>query len=382
MHCSSEISLAAPDAPVLINPSSFTSLPELYRDDADTTLVFLSINGSYMSEVHDPWFRATVPTNMTAIIYGNDSTGDYVLHSADKPVNIVACAEQHQFRNPANGATSALRGQELFVTEPTNLTFNDEQNAIFNRSFWIGCNTLLTVITTALDSNLLADESRWYDNDPGLPDNQWQLEFNHWFGIGLLTIQLWSQQYVNGIVRPDLNRYVTPATTSFQKEMCVNQITRRADYRSFSVLGLTIVLILGILFTILNYIVEPIVHWTQSRTSDGRYRNAEWQANDFLQLQRMAYEHNDMGTWRGHDNVVPLTNSDDKFIIPDSTRWNEAPPDTSDNTGKFLRFLSHGSRNATNDSRFNAANTNTGAKGKTVVSEVTAEEISDSEKKV
>lgn len=314
-----EISFGAPNTTFLETPT-FTAIPSLSRGDADTTLVFLSLNGSYLNPVHDPWFRATTSTQVPGLSTANFSK-DTAIYNRDAPVNVVACSEQHQLRNPRTGAASRLGGQDGFVDIVALLELNDNQQALFNRTLFIAPKTSLMNTILALGGDQLLAASAL--NEVGLPVNQWQLEFNHWFGVGLNAIQLWTQQHVTGMRYPELDKYVVPAIHGFGKSMCDNQITRRADYRSFSVLGLCIVLAFGLLFILLNLTIGPIVQRIQSYTLKGRYRNAEWQVNHFLQLQRMAYEHKGIGNWEGQDDMVPRTSPGERFTIPDSTKWNQ-----------------------------------------------------------
>lgn len=324
---STAMALADPDNVEAITDTDFTPIPSLIRTDADTALVFLSQNVSYMSEVHDPWFRSTTPFTFN-ITEGDGRT--YVNHrwSRDTPVNVIACAQQYQLRNSITGATSRLGGIEVVThAQAQQLGFNDNQIAVFNRSFWIASYTLMD--TTALElggTSLLATAYQTDQESLGLPDNQWHFEFEHYFGAALYVIQLWSQQYVSGPLSPQMDQYVVPATEGFAKEMCTSQIVRRSDYRSFSVLGIIIIFAFGFLFAFINHTIRPIARQMQRHTSKGRYRNAEWQANDFLQLQRMAYQHNNMGTWKGQQDIVPLTNPGEVFTLPESAYWDQDVP--------------------------------------------------------
>lgn len=317
------MSCVVPDDEHIMTISDFTAIPSLSRDDADTTLVFLALYAWYLSPVQDPWFSATnLSEELNSSPDGTDRTTDFYVN--DAPVNVVGCAEQHQFRNPATGAITRLGGQEVFNNLTAQLGFNDNQEAIFNRSFFRGPRTDLKETVTALEAgNLLAAAVKYGGVLPGLPDNQWQLEFSHYFGVGLHALQLWTQQYVTGILRPELDRYVVPATDDFGKEMCHNQITRRDNYRSFSVLGLSIIMVFTLLFTVLNLTISPIVNYIRGHTPEGRYGNAEWRSTDFLQLQRMAYEHKNIGHWTGHNDLVPRTNPGEVFTSPDDTERRE-----------------------------------------------------------
>lgn len=54
MICSVEFSAAVPDDPEILSQPTFSAIPSLTLPDADTTLIFLSGNVSYLSEVRDP----------------------------------------------------------------------------------------------------------------------------------------------------------------------------------------------------------------------------------------------------------------------------------------------------------------------------------------
>ena len=114
------------------------AIPSLSRPDADTTLIFLSLNGTYSSEVRDPWFLSTESHTYSVVSLDGASNLTTTYYVANAPVAVVACAEQHQLRNPRTGATSRL-GEEEVATNAVaqSLGFNDNQIAIFNRSFFL-----------------------------------------------------------------------------------------------------------------------------------------------------------------------------------------------------------------------------------------------------
>lgn len=281
-----------------------------------------------MDEVNDPWFLANNFTDTYGVsVNGSDFV--YKQYVPNAPVTVMACTEQHQIRDPINGAVSPLGGQEVLThASAVRLGFNDNQLAVFNRSFALGAFSSLAYVVPALSgSSLLAAAYTVNEVSTGMPDNQWQFECEHWFGVVLNTIQVWSEQYISGPLQPEHFRYVHSATDGFAKEMCANQIAVRTDYRSFNVLGMLIIFIFGLLTIITFFVIGPIVETMQKRTVQGRYRNAEWQANDFLQLQRMAYQHSNTGTWTGQDQLVPRTNPGEVFTLPESTQWNRTPPE-------------------------------------------------------
>ena len=276
---------------------------------------------------------------------GTNRTTDF--YTANELVTVVACAEQHQLRNVGTGATSPLGGSQIATpAQAQELAFNEEQVAIFNRTFYHASYSILSAIAENLGGNdLLAVAYQSVTDSTILRENQWQLEFNHYFGIAMNTIQLWSLQYVLGPSHPEMNSYAVPATEGFAKDVCTNQIVRRTDFRSFSVLGLAIIFAFGFLFILANLTIRSIVENAQEHTEKGRYRNAEWQANDFLQLQRMAYQHNNTGTWTGQRDMVPRTNPGEVFTLPESTAWNEDVPEVHGRDSKRMSMFARSKSN-------------------------------------
>lgn len=316
-----EFSATDPQEQATLVAPSFTAIDELSLPAADTQLIFLSRNATYLNPVHDPWFLSTAVSN-TSFTFTDGSEYDmptYIANS-ESPVAVMACAEQHQLRNPSNGATSRLGGMEIAVpARALELGFNANQMAVFNRSFAVGSWLVLCQVVPILGpASLLAMGSQGVYILPGLPDNQWQLEMEHYFGVTMLALQLWSQQYTLGRTPSESNKYVTPATTGFGRTMCNSQVVRRVDYGSFSVLGMAIIFVFGLLFTLANLLAAPIVERLQRRTATGRYRHAEWQTNEVLQLQRMAYEHKGIGSWTTQAYGIPRTNFGEVFTIPNA----------------------------------------------------------------
>lgn len=82
---------------------------------------------------------------------------------------------------------------------------------------------------------------------------------------------------------------------------------KTASHTSFSVLGLSIVFILGGIIIVLELILEPILRCIQRRRNIALYQRLEWVTTETLQLQRMAHEGLGAGTWEGTTESVPFT---------------------------------------------------------------------------
>lgn len=90
-----------------------------------------------------------------------------------------------------------------------------------------------------------------------------------------------------------------------------------ADYFNFSVFGLAITLAIGGLIIVLSYIIEPLVNWIQKSRNLNAYARLEWSTNDTLQLQRLAHEELEMGTWDCYTAAVPVTKRGEMLAVLD-----------------------------------------------------------------
>ncbi|KAI9683248.1 MAG: hypothetical protein M1822_006113 [Bathelium mastoideum] len=79
------------------------------------------------------------------------------------------------------------------------------------------------------------------------------------------------------------------------------------DYTSFSTLGLILTFVIGIIFIVISYFLEQILHWVQRRWRWDNYALTEWSTNETLQLQSLAHEGFGAGTWIRKIGCVPTT---------------------------------------------------------------------------
>jgi hypothetical protein len=285
--------------------TTFYPIAQLNRTDADVILNFIGHNATYTNPVNDPWFLATIPHNTSIGGLNPDS----VLYYPNQVVTVVGCTEQHQIRNPRTQQISVLGGAEILTRNLTQLVgFDQNQIALFNRSFMPATGYVLNLIISSLGSTSMIAQS--FNSLTGvsapLPDDQWIQEFSHWFGTVLVAMQFHSLQYVIGRSQQIFNQYLAPVEDENQW-MCYNQVIVRDDYTSFSILGMFIVLSVGSVFIISSFVLPALVTKIQNSTSNGRFRNMEWKANHFYELQRRAYENMGDGDWESEDK---------KFAIP------------------------------------------------------------------
>jgi hypothetical protein len=138
-----------------------------------------------------------------------------------------------------------------------------------------------------------------------LPDNQWELEAEIWFSIGLAHLQrqvvAWSSR--QAAPNPeDLNLTLTPE----EAWLCQNQIIRGTSYQSFNVLALVLIFVSGILISIFSMFVDDLTFYCQRKFKRSTTRREICENKDALQLQRMLYERPGEGTWHDGSGGVPV----------------------------------------------------------------------------
>ncbi len=71
--------------------------------------------------------------------------------------------------------------------------------------------------------------------------------------------------------------------------MCENQITHRTDYASFSVLGLFLIILPGLVIIRITLTLVSVVHRLQPNTELNAIRQLEWERTETLELQRQLF---------------------------------------------------------------------------------------------
>ena len=138
------------------------------------------------------------------------------------------------------------------------------------------------------------------------------LEVNNWHADLMAMMQIMIVRYAT---RPDDVedvQFIDPPDTDAETWMCGNQKIGRTDYTSFSVLGIALILAVGGAIVCLNLGLESLVRCSERgvrRTQGGEAsgKSLEWTLDGTLQLQRMALEGRDIGTWERCTNDVPVT---------------------------------------------------------------------------
>jgi len=164
--------------------------------------------------------------------------------------------------------------------------------------------------------NLVANQYLWDNNfsfgiSSDLPENHWHAEVANWMNTSLATMQ----RSAAAFARPDefdtgsgisSLQYIDEPEGPTMQLLCRKVKMRSAEFTSFSVLRLFLILAIGILIMSANGLIPELTAWWQRRTGQGAYKRLEWIESKAFQLQRMAAEGRGIGPWGGRDADVPV----------------------------------------------------------------------------
>ncbi|RDW59243.1 hypothetical protein BP5796_12167 [Coleophoma crateriformis] len=309
-----------------INQSDFDPIPQLFRSNADLTLIFLSGNGvRFFEPMDDDWYRATLTTGDISFVQTQGNVSSYIPAGAASP---MGCLEQWQWCNSAYPRESgcgplASKLDSLFGAAPMfNLTENElnfgdinSATAAGSRLYWItsmeamDVDTVRTVLSELGATSLSSQSSLIQGIQYPLPQNQWQLDVTNWFNIVLATIQ--AQYVFMALGDPDLEQFEVFPSNDAERQLCSSQKIRSTSYTSFSLFGLLFTYITGFLIIIISFVFEPALAYVQKRRKCRDYASIEWSTNAALQLHRLAQEELGIGTWSGCTDIVPVTKEGD-----------------------------------------------------------------------
>ncbi|XXH04288.1 hypothetical protein Hte_010702 [Hypoxylon texense] len=319
----------------IADESNWNASSDLALPDADVVITFLSGNGILsLDPIDDPWYRMNKTGPEIGYLSLEGTSQAYTPEEAASP---LGCAERFQFCNylqcgPLASLDDALENSAPLFGITESLMESDKwdplmekyaSNRSASRFLWMA-NSYANYPTTAYEAmailgpQVLESRRRLQGSFQGsfqgaLPDNQWQLDIIFWFKTTLAALQTSFVDTAYGTVDPEFAPYTVNITIPAQMDVCSNQIINSTQYTSFSLLGLLLTYIGGLLIILVSFILEPLLAYLQHRRERKDYALVEWDANEMLQLQRLAQEGFGWGTW-STTKSIPTTASPEEAL--------------------------------------------------------------------
>ncbi|KAL1616497.1 hypothetical protein SLS54_008400 [Diplodia seriata] len=277
-----------------IEDSEFYPIPELQVPHADILLFSLGTNTIIFQGTTDAWYSAR---SFLATPYWNgagfNNSGVYY---TDKAASIMGCTSQVQWCNPNlppdTKCTPLESWRDFFQPHPTIIRNGREYDLLrwmvdIQNTKFRGLNDVVNILGSAA---LIGRQKLANGIQGPIASNQWQLEVESWFATLMAAYQ---QDYV---------------------EVATAQKIRSTAFTNFSTFGLGIIFGVGGLVVVLSYALEPFAAWVQRRRVRDQYSRLEWNANEVLQMQRLAHEELGVGPWRRCDGGVPVTERAGEYL--------------------------------------------------------------------
>jgi hypothetical protein len=210
--------------------SMFEPIPQLYRADADVMLFFLTARGiKYTEAVNDPWFSAHRDGPKHGNVLNKTPNPSYL---QDEPLSVLGCTMQMQICNPnlpEGEQCERLRGfiDNSFEVEDLYKSQSQKQALTWaNLIFGLGWFSISGIVDSMGISSLIARQNLVNSFQGPLPDNQWQLEVEHWVGASMASLQGTFVESGNG-PSAKYQQFRTMPNNTDEWNLCNNQVCWR-----------------------------------------------------------------------------------------------------------------------------------------------------------
>jgi hypothetical protein len=297
-----------------ISESEFVPNEDFFRDDADVTIVALLNNVVFTGEVEDTFYRAQTPQ----VEY---IPGPVDVWGSNRTVSALGCTEEIQFC--VSERCTKLGGLWQNADEAViPLGLNAAQMATHNVLFEFARMARFFYLHFHLSGDYLIAKDHVYGDthlSAQLDSDFWQTEVENLHNITMAVIQRAAVRFAappNIKVRDNIltKQFHRLPTTPEGRHLCQTQKIRSLQHDSFNVIGLTSIILAGLIIISCRYLLPVVAARIQLRTAQGTRQWQEWINNDLLQLHRAALEGAGVGPWTGLDNDVPVLVDPDQRI--------------------------------------------------------------------
>lgn len=231
--CSTEYAYTGLNGSIMEDVSSFLPDPDLQRPAADVNLIFLSANNiAFIEPINDNWYSAHLSTVSKNVPDGGRITPSNVsYYYRDDPVRVLGCTSQYQFCNPVlepNNSCTPLTGILAMQTLAESLWQNDKGKALTTwaaQAILEDAIGLPEVIVQLGVSSLTSRYKLATGIQAFLPDDQWQLEVEHWFTATLADLQRAIVETATGPTDAEINRWLKRPQTPEEHLLCRSQVS-------------------------------------------------------------------------------------------------------------------------------------------------------------
>ncbi|KAI9146956.1 hypothetical protein HJFPF1_12985 [Paramyrothecium foliicola] len=287
--------------------STFVPIPELTKHNGDLSMIFLVPNQVYFDEKsQDNWYRATVSSETTITEVGfNENSKSLKTFQPDEPAWPMGCVEQFQlckqkFCTGLGSLRDTIERIRNGWYSPSN--FGDAFYLIFIQS--------LTNLLNTMGSNAPASRNKAFLNQQIAPVmNEWHSDVRHWFITILAGLQLGLGELARGprVAHIGLETWITRPNEDEQRRFCESQKLLSADYTSFNLFSLLLILSSGLVIIVGSLTLEPFSTVIEKRWSRGanHYATLEWRVNHPFHMQRLI--HDESHEWVVGHWDIPIT---------------------------------------------------------------------------
>lgn len=227
---------------------------------------------------------ATMPLSVEA-----DSTENITLYKDDSLPHVLGCADQFQLCTQAHTKCTPLTGSEVLPDAVTALQLNDVQKDIASLLCTMTELQPTHFTVNARGRNALRVSDTMLDSDGiqvGLPKNQWMIEIAYWFDISMARLQQQIVTFATGPPNIDKDQKFVPGA----RNACGRQkIHNTAGFTSFSVLGISIIFIIGGLLILISLVLDQVIGYFRKNFNWKDYKRLQWISDEQLELQQLAY---------------------------------------------------------------------------------------------
>lgn len=203
-------------------------------------------------------------------------------------------------------------------SEDNGLHLNSKQRAVFRlllNAAWAMKIKFLSQLMGAeglLAQQFVGEHAGGLWSAPVYPD-QWKREVENMHNISLAVLQqkvadYAGQPYMETQPGVSDEKFIRPPTTPEETALCKQIKIRSTRHTSFSIFGLSFILVMGASIILTSIWLPSIVFALrdQDRVRE-EYKTYDWWDSGLLQIQRVAYEDRGVGPWEGVARDAPVT---------------------------------------------------------------------------